>query len=196
MASEASLHTPSDDPGAELALQVLETSPAGPPVALAPLAMGSPGVIGDAEQVNVFWSERVREDIALRTMRPAALPPMEDSGVVGSSVSPARELLPLMDGALHSSNAVTDVPMASGVSAEGTRNDEVVRRLMDDNQKLRAEIEGLKSMFAGGNGGSQGFNQGSGAMFGQVRGVSQPGSGVDRNASMPNLGTSLTGWTD
>ena len=48
-----------------------------------PVSLGPPAQTASMEEVNVFWSDRIKDELALRAMRPTGLPALEDGGVGG-----------------------------------------------------------------------------------------------------------------
>ena len=152
MSEEASLQTPREgqeqlDP-AGLQLVEVQSPPRGAPEVLGPAVSGAL-----VTEVNPFWSEGVREDLAIRAMRPAALPPLDDGAVpaVSGTGGGSTDLLAVLDRQVQ--QQVTPAIVASG---NDSGNSGVVRQLVDDNVRLRAEIEGLKNLVM-----RSGFGQGS-----------------------------------
>ena len=176
----SSLQTPSEGPAQvaspeDLQLQVVE-QPLGTPVSFGPQNPQT----GVPVDVCPFWSERVRDELALRAMRPAQLPPLDEGhGRSTMGVAGQQEVLAVLDGSLHDQVATQQL-----VPVDGSGN-MAVRQLLDDNMKLRAEIEELKSMFRSGS--NSGFNQGSSQtmMQGLENGV--PGLPVSGGMSVPGM---------
>ena len=57
-----------------------------------PQSYGPPVVAPPVEDVNPFWSERIRDDVALRALRPTSLPVVSDNGCSGNLGSNAAPL--------------------------------------------------------------------------------------------------------
>lgn len=127
---------------------------------------------GGPQNANPFWSERVREDMALRALRPAFLPPTSDSEEP-VPVEEARAADTLQLAALRVVETHGSMGMKPGVSSfmqgaipsfesSNYRQDiaTVLRVIRSQNQELAQEVARLRRQVEGGSGEREGRSGG------------------------------------
>ena len=103
-----------------------------------PVSLGPPAQTASMEEVNVFWSDRIKDELALRAMRPTGLPALEDGGVSGGMGS---TMVPFEYGGRSMEN--TPPRMALGNDDQRMN---VVGHLANENVRLRQELDALRML--------------------------------------------------
>ena len=127
---------------------------------------------GGPQNANPFWSERVRDDMALRALRPSFLPPTSDSEelvpVEGASAADALQLSALRmvetDGSMGMNPGVSSFMQGAVPSFESSnyRQDiaTVLRVILSQNQELAREVARLRKQVEEGSGVMEGRSGG------------------------------------
>ena len=106
--------------------------PKGLPVVLGPVGMATTAAA--STDGNPFWTERAKEEFALKAMRPASLPVLQDSDLLGGS-PPA--------------DAATPDGFGSQVPLDDVRQDHMMRMVAEENSKLWQELSSMKALLFG-----------------------------------------------
>ena len=124
--SEDSLQTPSDEPALDASsLALVPAEPAGQPVVFTPQKPEA------GDQPNSFWSDKARDEMALRSMRPSSLPQPEDLPERMAGPTPAR----------------SQTADFGGSPQEWMRSlGNAFRGMAEENSKLRAELQSMKTV--------------------------------------------------
>ena len=157
----------------------------------APQSYGPPAVASPTEEVNPFWSQKIKDDVALRALRPSSLPPLMDSGM---RVMPGSSMGPMDSGCMGHGvpNMENTPPRMTGCGEENKMV--MVDQLAHENMRLRQEIEALRagagcSGLLGGSMGALGsVSELRRISYGAVPGVSSMGVATSWGMGAPGNG--------